>query len=413
MKPQATKQLKTLKIAPAQEIKLYRRIMELTNSELDLTSVLQETVSVVNETTKADSVFVYLYDDKKENLVLLASKTPHKKELGKLTLRLGEGLTGWAAQENQPVVINEHAYSDSRFKTFDVLPEDKYEAFLAVPILYKRKPIGVINIQHKHSHEYAAESVQLLSVIASHLSGVIENARLFDESKKKVAQLDSLMKVSQSITSRGYLDEILNLIVVVTAEMLNSKICSIMLLDEKGRELMLRATQSLSDAYKRKPNVSVEGSVIGAVIKTKQPVQIYDVKKEQRYAYRAIAEKEDLTSMLVVPMIVKDKAIGIINIYTQKPHFFSDEEIHVLQIVANQAAIAIENTRLMEESLKAKEALETRKVIERAKGILMRMSDLDEDSAYKLIHKKSMDSCKPMKEIAESIILMDDLRKGQ
>ncbi|MEI8013097.1 MAG: ANTAR domain-containing protein, partial [Candidatus Omnitrophota bacterium] len=88
------------------------------------------------------------------------------------------------------------------------------------------------------------------------------------------------------------------------------------------------------------------------------------------------------------------------------------DEIGVFQMVANQAAVAVENTKLMEESLKAKEALETRKQVERAKGVLMKMQNISEDEAYRLIHKKSMDSCRSMKEIADSILLMADFQRG-
>jgi GAF domain-containing protein len=220
-----------------------------------------------------------------------------------------------------------------------------------------------------------------------------------------------LIKVSQSITSEHYLDEILNLIVVVTAEMLNSKICSIMLLDEKNHELVIKATQSLSADYKLKPNLKIETSLMGEVVKTRKPVIVYDVRKEQKYFYRDLAVKEGLTSMIAVPMVVKDKATGVINVYTKNPHHFTQEEVNVLQMVANQAAVAVENTKLMEEAIRAKEALETRKLIERAKGVLMRMNSLSEEAAYRMIHKKSMDSCRSMKDIAESIILMDELRK--
>ena len=399
-----------LKISPSEEINILRRVVEITNSTLELNSVLNEIVKEVTQVTKADSVFIYLFDDKKENLILMASKTPHKQELGKVNLKAGEGITGWVAQENKIVAINKNAYADKRFKGFDVLPEDRYEAFLSVPVLHKGNIIGVVNVQHRSSHNYDENTIQLLSLIAKQIGGTIENARLYDDTKKKALQFDSLVKVSQSITSENYLDEILSLIVVVTAEMLNSKICSIMLLDKKGSELIMRATQSLSEEYKKKPNLKVNSSMTGDVIKSKKPTMIYDVRKESRYQFRDLAVKEDLTSMLSVPMIVKDKAIGVINVYTKKPHHFSQEEINVLQMVANQAAVAVENTKLVEESMKAKEALETRKVIERAKGILMKMRGLDEESAYRLIHKKSMDSCKSMKEIAESIILMDELK---
>jgi signal transduction protein with GAF and PtsI domain len=404
---------KTLKISQAQEVKILRKIVEITNSELDLQWILTEIVKIMTDMTKADSVFIYLYDEKKKHLVLMASKTPHQRELGKINLKTGEGITGWVAKENKPVAIGKNAYMDPRFKNFDVLPEDRYEAFLSVPIVHQQKPIGVINVQHKKSHEYAANTINLISIIAMQISGAIENARLYEEMKKKVLQFDSLMRVSRSITSEDYLDEILNLIVVVTAEMLNSKICSIMLLDEKSNELVIKATQSLSEDYKKKPNLKVEGSLSGQVIKTKKPTAVFDVREEKSYRFRDLAIKEDLTSMLTMPMVVKDKAIGVVSVYTKTPHIFTQEEIDMLQIVANQAAVAVENTKLMEEALKAKEALETRKVVERAKGILMKMRDLKEDAAYRLIHKKSMDSCRSMKEIAESIILMDELQTGK
>lgn len=400
----------SLSITPSQELKILRRIVEMTNSEIDLTHTLKEVVAIVNEMTKADSVFIYLIDDTKKNFVLLASKTPHKKELGHVNLKIGEGITGWVAREHKSVAISKNAYQDKRFKGFDVLPEDQYEAFLSVPIVHKKKSIGVINVQHKKPHVYSKSSVQLISLIAQQISGAIINAQLFEDVKNKALQFDSLIKVSQSITSEDYLDEILDLIVVVTAEMLNSKICSIMLLDKKGNELTIKATQSLSNSYKKKPNLKVNASISGEVIKTKKPIEIYDVQQDKRYGFRDVAIKEKLTSMLSVPMIVKTQAIGIVNIYTKEPHHFSKEEVDVLQIVANQAAVAVENTKLMNDALKAQEALETRKVIERAKGVLMRLSNLNEDEAYKVIHKKSMDSCRSMKDIAESILLMDELQ---
>lgn len=403
---------KKLNVSSAQELQILRTIVDIASSELDLNLTLQLVVKIVTEMTTADSVFVYLFDDKKENLVLMASKTGHKKELGAVVLKIGEGITGWVARENRTVAIKNHAYKDPRFKSFDVLPEDRYEAFLSVPIIYKGKAIGVINVQHKQEQDYSQTSVNLLEMIAKQVGGVIDHARLYEETKKKALQFDSLVKVSQSITSENYLDEILNLIVVVTAEMLNSKICSIMLLDEKGVELAIKATQSLSADYKTKPNIKVENSLSGSVIKTKKPATVYDVRLEEKYAYRDLAAKEGLTSMVTVPMIFKERAIGVINVYTKQPHRFTAEEVDVLQMVANQAAVAVENTKLMEEALKAKEALETRKLIERAKGILMKMNALSEDAAYKLIHKKSMDTCRSMKEIAESVILMSDLQKG-
>jgi signal transduction protein with GAF and PtsI domain len=400
-----------LKVSRIEELKILRRIADLTSSELDLDFILNEVINIVNDMTAADSVFIYLFDQNTSSLVLAASKIPHRQELGKITLMLGEGITGWVAKRKKSVVIKQNAYKNSHFKSFDILPEDKYEAFLSSLISYKGKIIGVINVQHKKQHIYTRATVNLVETIGKLIGGVIENARLYADARKKAVQFDSLIKVSKSISSEKYLDEILDLIVVVSSEMLNSKICSIMLLNKKQNELFIKATQSLSEEYKKKANLKIDKSLHGQVIQSGIPLSVYDVQKEEKYAYRNLAIKENLTSMLAVPMIVKDKKVGVISIYTNKHHVFTEEEINILQIVANQAAVAVENTKLMEEVLKAKEALEARKSIERAKGILIRMKSLSEDAAFKLIHKKSMDSCKTMKEISDSIILMDELQK--
>lgn len=399
-----------LKISQVMENKILHKIVEITNSELSLEKVLRETVKIITEFTKADSVFIYLLDRTTKQLSLMASKTPHKKDIGNVALKVGEGVAGWVLRNASSVAISENAYKDNRFKSFDVLPEDKYEALLSVPIINKGKAVGVVNVQHKKSHEYSDKIIDLISLIAKQIDGVIENARLYEDAKKKAVQFDSLVKVSNSITSKNYLDEILSLIVVVTAEILNSKICSIMLVDRTGKELEIKATQSLSPEYRAKPNLKVDSSISGDVIKTKKPVAIQDVRKEKKYSFKILAAKESLTSMLCVPMVVKEKAIGLINVYTEKQHDFSKEEIDVLQMVANQAAVVVENTKLVEESLKAKEALETRKIIEKAKGILMQLRELNEDAAYKMILKKSMDSRKSMKEVSESILLMSEFK---
>jgi len=202
-------------VSADEEIKILRRIVDITCSDLDLNLILKEVVKIMTDITSADSVFIYLFDQTRKNLILMASKTPHKKLLGKIELKVGEGIAGWVAEQNKPVALEANAYQDKRFKHFDVLPEDKYEAILSAPIIYKGKVSGVINVQHKKSHEYEKTLVRLINAIAKQVGGVIEHGRLYEESKTKAQQFDSLIKVSQSITSEGYLDEILNLIVVV------------------------------------------------------------------------------------------------------------------------------------------------------------------------------------------------------
>ncbi|MFH1201587.1 MAG: GAF and ANTAR domain-containing protein [Candidatus Omnitrophota bacterium] len=228
--------------------------------------------------------------------------------------------------------------------------------------------------------------------------------------KSFTEQIKALSKISKAITSDFYLDDILRLIVTVTAEVMDSNICSLMLIDEKTNELVVRATQSISEEYNKKPPLKIGEGIAGKVAQENKPIAIKDVTKEHEYKHKDIAKKEGLSSLLCVPMSVKGKVIGVINCYTSKPYNFSDEEIEVLTTIANQAAVAIENTGLMVKSKVIQEELETRKRIERAKGILMRDEGLTEEQAYLKIRKYSMDNRKTMREVAEAIILAADMK---
>ncbi|KPK41490.1 MAG: histidine kinase [Omnitrophica WOR_2 bacterium SM23_29] len=223
-------------------------------------------------------------------------------------------------------------------------------------------------------------------------------------------QIEALSKISQTITSNLYLEDILRLIVMVTAEVMNSKICSLMLVDERQRELVIRATQSVSDSYNKKPNIKIGQGIAGKVARENKPITVLDVKKDTRYVNRQIARKEKLCSLLSVPMSVKGRVIGVLNSYTSTPHKFTKNEINILTTVANQAAVAIENAQLMVKSKIIQEELEVRKIVERAKGILMKKG-LSEEDAFRRIQKQAMDLRRPMRQIAEAIILADELER--
>lgn len=234
------------------------------------------------------------------------------------------------------------------------------------------------------------------------------------KSKKSIShakQLEAISNVSKMITSNLYLEEILRLIVTVTAEIMNSKICSLMLIDEKTSELVLKATQSMSDIYNKKPNLKIGEGIAGKVALENKPMAVYDLSNEPEYKYKDIAAKEALTSLLSVPLAVKGRVIGVLNNYTSTPHKFTNDEINILTTVSNQAAIVIENAELMVQTKIVQDELQTRKVVERAKGILMREQKMSEEEAFRKIQKQSMDIRKSMREIAEAIILIDNMKK--
>lgn len=390
---------------------MLHRISESISSTLDLEAVLKHIVEIVSEVTKADACLLYLLSDSREELILRASKNPHPKLIGRITIGLGEGITGWVARERTRVVISSNASDDPRFKFFHNLPEDRYQAFISVPIMAKKEVVGVINVQHKRPRRYRPDELALLSTIANQVGGAIENARLYYEMKRKALQLETLSQVSETVVSNRVIEDVMHLIVTMTAQMMNSKICSIMLLDQTSGELRIVATQSLSEQYRLKPNLKVGESISGRALQERRPIIVPDVTRERAYMYPDIARKEGLCSLLSVPMMIRDKAVGVINSYTSMPHSFTTEEVKLMQAIANQAAIAIEHATLMEKSYEMQEALAVRKVVEQAKGYLMRSKKLTEEEAFRLIQRQSMDLRKSMREIAEAILLAGEIEE--
>jgi len=223
-------------------------------------------------------------------------------------------------------------------------------------------------------------------------------------------QIKALSRISKAITSELYLEDILRLIVTVTAQIMEANICSLMLLGRHNK-LVIRATQSLSEEYNKKPPLKIGEGIAGKAVKEKKTIIVKDVSQEKEYKYKGIAKKEGLCSLACVPLSVKGKAIGVINCYTSYPHKFSKTEVDVLTSVANQAAIAIENTELMVKTRVIQEELETRKLVERAKDILMKRLGLSGEEAYHRIQRHSMNTRKSMREVAEAVILTKDLER--
>jgi signal transduction histidine kinase/putative methionine-R-sulfoxide reductase with GAF domain len=164
----------------------------------------------------------------------------------------------------------------------------------------------------------------------------------------KSKEINALLEISKAIASDLYLEDVLRLIVTVTANLMDSKICSLWILDEKDQKLKLKATQSISEEYLKERSLAMGEGVVGHVALRNQPMAILNVIKESLYKEKELAKKEGLVSMLSVPMCIKDRVIGVINCYTSYPHSFSKSEEEMLATVANQAAICIENSGLME-----------------------------------------------------------------
>jgi uroporphyrinogen-III synthase len=188
------------------ELKLLYEIIQTISYNLDLKEVLSRIVKIVSSVTKADSCFLYLIDG--GSLILRASLNPKPLEIGNIKMRTGEGITGWVAEKQKTVAIAKEAYKDKRFKFFNSLPEDKFEAILSVPIIYRDKVLGVINVQHSKPREYSKTEIVLFELIAKATGGAIDNAMLFSEKEALKEALETRKLIERA---KGILMKDLNI----------------------------------------------------------------------------------------------------------------------------------------------------------------------------------------------------------
>ena len=200
------KKTKNGELKKEKELKLLYEIIQTISYNLDLKEVLSRIVKIVSSVTKADSCFLYLIDG--ENLILRASLNPKPLEIGNIKMKVGEGITGWVAEKQKTVAIAKEAYQDKRFKFFNSLPEDKFEGILSVPIIYRDKVLGVINVQHSKPRKYPETEIVLFELIAKATGGAIDNASLFSEKEALKEALETRKLIERA---KGILMKDLNI----------------------------------------------------------------------------------------------------------------------------------------------------------------------------------------------------------
>src|SRR5215475_9902396 len=398
----------------ASQLALLHRISGIVSSAMSLQKMLDELIGLVVGVTDCDACLVYLLEPARSEIVLCASQLPHLGEIGNIRMKIGEGVTGWVAKHQSVVALSSRASMDPRFKSFTSLPEDTYEAFLSVPLISSGQVIGVINVHHKQPRDHMPEEVALLSYVAEQMGGAISKARLAKQSQAAVKKVELLAAVGHTIATESYLDRILQVISEMVAETFDSPVCSIMIVDEDRQELSIKAARCSSPDYLQKLPIKIADSLIGRVVRERQLVMVPDVSMEKSYKYPELARRSGLASLLSVPLLAGFKVIGTLNIYSREKRSFTAEEIGFAQAVAGQAALAFENARLISETLEMKRTLEARKVIERAKGILQHRHGVTEEQAYLDLRSESRRLRRPMRDLAEAIILAEELhRKGE
>ncbi len=158
-----------------QQLRLFQRVSRLMTRDLELDGVLHEMVSLVRDFLQCDSCLIYLVEE--GELVLYASSDTTRQNIGRVRLRLNEGLTGWVARERRLLAISREAYNDSRFKYFKDLPQDTFEAFLSVPIISQNKVVGVINVQHREPRTHSGGDMEMLSTLGEQIGCLLVLSR--------------------------------------------------------------------------------------------------------------------------------------------------------------------------------------------------------------------------------------------
>jgi len=213
-------------------LRLLTETIAAVNSTLDLEEVLSLVASKVADALGADACFVYLYDEQADELVLRATHGTRVEEMtGRPRMRPGEGITGTAAAQREPVMIPSQAHLDERFKAFANLPEDEYESILAVPILARERLEGALNVRTREPREFTAAEIELLLAIGAQVAQTIEHAKLYAGAQRRVVELEALARISEAVSESLYLEESLEGIVEATVDALGATGAALVLED--------------------------------------------------------------------------------------------------------------------------------------------------------------------------------------
>ncbi len=334
-----------------ERLKLLYDVSITLHSSLDAQEALLLIVSEAVRLTRASSGSVALLNATSNFLTIEASFGLPDEALD-LSMSVSEGITGWVVRHDRAARVADVRH-DSRYVS--VRPEVRSE--LAVPLQVNGEVRGVINVDSDREDAFTADDESLLKELAKQAAKVIQHTWLYEQIRFKARMFESLVSVSQTINSAVSLDDALRAITREACVLMKSKMSSLLLLDETGQWLDLRASFGAGRDYVGKPRLSAEESFVGVVLRRKKALQVENVQTSSRYQNVAVARREGLTSLLSVPLLFSGQAIGVLNVYTGESYTFSNEEVRILTALAELSALAIEKTRLYERIVDVEEQL--------------------------------------------------------
>jgi len=328
---------------------LLLEVADVLATSLDLDTTLRRIAEVVRKVIDYEIFAILLLNEKTQELKI-RFQVGHPPEFAERTrLKVGEGVTGRAAQERKAVLVD------------DVTADPKYiagvpnvRAELAVPLLTKNRVIGVIDLEAREPGYFTEEHSRLLTLVASRMAAGIENAQLYTRTIKQSRILLLLNEIARELTSILNLDELLGRIAELMRRLIDYQMFSILLLDATGEKLQHRFSLRFNENIQLKHEIPLGRGLIGYAAETKQAVLVPDVTKDPRY----IEANPETRSELVVPLIYKDKVIGVLDLEHTRRGFFTDDHRRTTTTLAAQIAIAIENARLYEQVARQERRLE-------------------------------------------------------
>jgi sigma-B regulation protein RsbU (phosphoserine phosphatase) len=328
---------------------LLLEVADVVNTTLDLDTTLRRVAELVRKVIDYEIFGILLLNEKTQELYFRFSLGHSRDIAERIRIKVGEGVTGTAAQRREAVLVGDVA-ADPRY--ISAVPGVRSE--IAVPLIIKNRVIGVIDIESPQPHHFTEEHKQLLTLIGSRMAVGIENARLYTRITRQAKTLLLLNEIARELTSILNLDELLKRVGELLSRLIDFQMFSILLLDPAGETLQHRFSLRFQENIHLKNDIPAGKGIVGFAVEQKQAVLVRDVKKDPRY----IETNPETRSELAVPLIYKDSVIGVLDLEHTKRGFFTDDHQRTMTTLAAQIAIAIENARLYEQIARQERRLE-------------------------------------------------------
>ena len=340
----ATTQSDQLKIDP-----LLLEVADVVNTTLDLDTTLRRVAELVRKVIDYEIFAIMLVNEKAQDLRIRFQVGYTREVSERIKVKIGQGVTGLAAQRREAILVD------------DVSKHPEYisvvagvRAELAVPLIVKNRVIGVLNLEAQEAGRFTEEHKRLLTLIGSRMAVGIENARLYTRSTRQARTLVLLNEIARELTSILNVDELLKRIAELLSRLIDYQMFSILLLDGAGDKLQHRFSLRFQENIQLKHDIAQGEGLVGYAAQHREAVLVPDVNKDSRY----IRLNPETRSELAVPLIYKDKVIGVLDLEHKRRGFFTDDHKRTVTTLAAQVAIALENARLYEEIARQEKRLE-------------------------------------------------------